>query len=846
MIKSHLKKKKINQIPASSFLKESWYYYIILILLIEGIAFVGYQNSFSVPWHFDDWHNILQNPKIRILTFSFGPWIELISHSYKESIRFFAFITFALNYYFGGFEVWGYHLVNLVIHGVTGILVFWFVWLTFHLPSQRERYGALGLRVAFFSALIFVSHPVQTQAVTYIVQRMSSMAAMFYLFSLICYVKARLSGTIRRIYWYGGMAGSGLLAIFTKENALMLPLFILLYEVLFFQGLEWKVLRKRLGMILGVLGILGLVGIILWGGRYWEVIREGYLYRDFTMGERVLTQFRVVFYYLTLLIYPHPSRLNLDYDFPVSRSLVDPVTTFFSLLAILFVLGVGAWRVRRNSLLSFWIFWYFGNLLIESSVIPLEMVYEHRIYLPSIGPIVLFVWGLVRVWDGWLRRFSGSRAWNFVFGGKLAGWLVVLPMVLLLSWGTMERNKVWGSRLELWKDCVKKSPNKARPHNNLGVAYKNMDLFSEAIPEFRKALELNPHYIEAYRNLNFAYMKKGSVDEAIQGFQKLLTLNPKDVESRANLGEAYVRKGLLNEATSESQRTLELDPENLNACKNLAMVYSKKGMLDEAIKTFRKVLEIDPFDAEALNNLSSVYIKDGMYDEAITQDRKILSLDPQNIEALLRIGESYARKGMIENAISETKKALLINNRHATGHAQLSALYLQQGMLEEAFKEAEATLALEPKDTVARNNLGVIYRHKGMLDNAISMFKEILTLDPNHIEARVNLAESYGQKGMLSEALHEVKKALQLDPNNLDARLNLGAIYVRQGKLDEGIWEWKGILKNFPNDPRVHNNLAVAYYYKKDFKEAVQHYRKASESGHSIDPQLTKWLKPYL
>ncbi|MGA2468029.1 MAG: hypothetical protein ABSH06_27260, partial [Thermodesulfobacteriota bacterium] len=131
MAKSRPKKKKNNQTTASSFLKESWYYYIILLLIIEGIAFISYRNSFSVPWHFDDWHNILQNPKIRILTFSFGPWIGLISESYKESIRFFAFITFALNYYFGGFEVWGYHLVNLVIHGVTGILVFWFVWLTF-------------------------------------------------------------------------------------------------------------------------------------------------------------------------------------------------------------------------------------------------------------------------------------------------------------------------------------------------------------------------------------------------------------------------------------------------------------------------------------------------------------------------------------------------------------------------------------------------------------------------------------------------------------------------------------------------------------------------------------------
>ena len=582
-------------------------FYLVLIGIVLGVAFWCYSNTFEVPWQFDDGENITQNPDIQLRVISIAEINRLIRTMFKENIRVFSYFTFALNYYFGGFEVWGYHLVNLVIHGVTGILVFWFVWLTFHLPSQRERYGALGLRVAFFSALIFVSHPVQTQAVTYIVQRMSSMAAMFYLLSLICYVKGRLSPGRTGIVWYGGMVGSGFLAIFTKENALMLPLFILLYEVLFFQGLEWRVLRKRFGVILGIIGGLGLLGAILLGSRYWEVIREGYLYRDFTMGERVLTQFRVVLYYVTLLLYPHPSRLNLDYDFPVSRSLVDPVTTFFSLLAILSVLGVGVWRVRRNSLLSFWIFWYFGNLLIESSVVPLEMVYEHRLYLPSIGPIVLFIWGLVRVWDGWLRRFSGSRAWDFVFGGKLSGWLAVLPMVLLLSWGTMERNKVWGSRLELWKDCVKKSPNKARPHNNLGFEYDKKNLVEEAILEFRKALEINPSYLNAQKNLNLAYMKKGVDEEAIIGYQRLLGLSPKDKEAYVNLGIAYSRKGMQGQAVDSFKRALTIDPQYIDAYYNLGLAYYKSGNLNDAVAQWEKLLKIRPDDGGTHNNLAAAY-----------------------------------------------------------------------------------------------------------------------------------------------------------------------------------------------------------------------------------------------
>ncbi len=371
--------------------------HLIAIGLIAGVALLAYSNTFYVPFQFDDRPNITQNPNVQIKVFSWDRVERLVKNTYKESIRVFSYFTLALNYYFGGFNVFGYHLVNFVIHVASGIFLYLFLMLTFNLPSLREKYGPISYKVALFSSLIFISHPIQTQSVTYIVQRMASMAGMFYLLSLVLYVKGRLSTGRPRVLCYAGMGLSYLLGVFSKENVAILPLFIVLYEFYFFQNLNLSPKgRKILVGFVGALLILGAFGFAIWSERYINVIIEGYEYRTFTMSERVLTQFRIVLYYVSLLIYPHPSRLNLDYDFPISKTILDPPTTLVSILLVAGLIGYSIWAAKKRPLISFCILWYFGNLVIESSIFPLEMAYEHRLYLPAVGPFVLFSLMVIR------------------------------------------------------------------------------------------------------------------------------------------------------------------------------------------------------------------------------------------------------------------------------------------------------------------------------------------------------------------------------------------------------------------------------------------------------------------
>ena len=214
------------------------WHHLIALGLIAGVTLLVYSNTFHAPFHFDDQPNILLNPNVQVKSWSWETFVRLVSNTYKESIRVFSFLTLALNYSLGGLNVFGYHVVNLLIHIASGMLLYGFLIMTFQLPSLRERYGPVAYRVALFASLIFVSHPVQTQSVTYIVQRMASMGGMFYLLTMVLYIKGRLARGLNRYVCFGAMVLSYLLGVFSKENVAIVPLFIALYELYFFQQFE--------------------------------------------------------------------------------------------------------------------------------------------------------------------------------------------------------------------------------------------------------------------------------------------------------------------------------------------------------------------------------------------------------------------------------------------------------------------------------------------------------------------------------------------------------------------------------------------------------------------------------
>ncbi len=359
-------------------------------LLFAVVAFLLYSNTFQSPFIFDDWHHIEANQHIRMTSLS---WDAIRSAAFESPLdrRPVAYITLALNYYFHGYELFGYHLVNILVHLGAAIFLYMFLQTTLSLQQAQQKFKYGGW-LPLTAALIWLVHPLQVQSVTYIIQRMNSLAAMFYILSMLFYVRGRITKMQGvRVILYLGAICSGILALGSKENAATLPLFILLYEWFFFQDLNFAWLRKKILPIIGVGFFLAFLTVLFLGLHPFSSIANSYAIRDFTMMQRVLTEFRVVLFYVSLLLFPYPGRLNIDHEFQLSLSLFDPMTTIISLGALLGLSGLAFGLAKRERLLSFCILWFLGNLFIESSVIGLEIIFEHRIYLPSMLAIFAVV-----------------------------------------------------------------------------------------------------------------------------------------------------------------------------------------------------------------------------------------------------------------------------------------------------------------------------------------------------------------------------------------------------------------------------------------------------------------------
>jgi tetratricopeptide (TPR) repeat protein len=618
----------------SRYPKIQFLLFLILGLLVAAI----YANTLGGPFVFDDGPNIKHNPHIARTTFSLDDLSKTAFES-PSSNRPVANISFGLNYYFGGYHVLGWHLVNIAIHMITGLLLYLLVKTTLLLSWKTGRdESILGFQtagpepvqrwrspdpswVSFWAAALWLVHPVQTQSVTYIVQRMNSMAAMFCVLSLLLYARARVSQTLRinrsrhpsthpYVLFAGSLLGA-LLAFGSKETAATLPVLILLYELYFFQDFSWAWVTRNYLYVGIVLVLFGITAAVYLGNHPWDTILDGYARRDFTPGQRVLTEFRVVIFYLSLLIWPHPSRLNLEHDFALSHSLFVPATTGMSLGLIIGLLALAIYLAPRQRIFSFCLLWFLGNLVIESSVIGLELVFEHRLYLPSMFLSLAAVMVFCRyVKFRWLQT------------------VLLGVVVMVCAFWTFERNTVWSDEVTLLRDCILKSPQKARPHYNLGIALAEIGQADEAIEHYRQALRINPGYASAHTNLGIELYRRGKVDEAFDHYAKALKINPDFENAHMQLGIALAGIGRIPEAIDHYAAILRINPASSEAHNNLGNIFLKQGRMEAATRHYSRAIKINPNYAAAYNNMGAAMIQLGRLNRAIVLFKEAVRIDP--------------------------------------------------------------------------------------------------------------------------------------------------------------------------------------------------------------------------
>ena len=522
----------------------------IHICLIAVVAFLAYSNTFRVPFVFDDIPMLVENPLIRDV----GNFFDI---GVMNDHRYVGKLTFALNYALHGLDVRGYHLVNLLIHVVNGVLVYLLVVASFRAPGLAGS-RLDGRLVGLITALLFVSHPLQTQAVTYIVQRYTSLGTMFYLLGVLGYVRWRLG---EGGWWYLVGLVSAVAGMKTKEIVFTLPLVIGLYEVVFFEGGARRflyVLPFVGSMVLVPLSFIGKVGAL--GELVEEVERVTSVEEGLGRWQYILTEVRVLVSYLRLVFLPVGQ--NLDYDYRVSEGMDWEVLGSGVVLGVLLVAGVvfGRGRWVEGRLVGFGLLWFFVCHLVEGFLVVLpDVIFEHRMYLPMYGVVVavvvLVVWGAGAV------------------GRQREAVVVMMLVVLVLVVMSYRRNQVWTDEVRLWQDVVSKSPNKARPHFNLAEAFTKRGDVENALREYLVTVRLRPNFAPAYTNIGHIYQKNGEFDRAIKYYRLAIAFNPEDEVAHFNLGVLYMDKGMYREAERELLRAIQINPNFYQARQFLNYLY---------------------------------------------------------------------------------------------------------------------------------------------------------------------------------------------------------------------------------------------------------------------------------
>jgi len=585
------------------------------VLLVICVVLAANLNALSAGFVWDDITIIVQNNLIKHWNTLPALFTQTFLASYYRPV---VMLSFALEYAIWGLKPWGFHLTNVLLHAANSLLAF---------VILKRVSGSRS--VALLAALLFASHPVHKGVVS-IADRTGILSAFFFLGSLALYIGYRDSES-RRGGWlrYGASAVLCALAVFSKEEALMLLPVIIIVDVFLFQQ---KMRQEPALTALCYVPYFALTGAYV-------LVRASVIESMSAMGQvfavepvrRFLTIPGVMLDYVFMTIFP----FGLDFSprTPLADSVLDPVALACA-VAMLLLVAAALWLFRRHKPALFGLLWFFIVFVPMSNIIPVfpsiadrELFTPiHFLYLPSIGLFLCAACGLSGMLDHFKARGAGPLCRT---GTEFCVLLIILVFCLL----SLHRNTIWKDDLRLFEYIVRMHPERADMRHNLGNAYAGAARLEEAAQEFERAVALEPESAENRSGLGVVYLNMGLVDRAIGQLQEGILLEPNHVGSYSNLAVAYARKGKLAEALAAGRQAVALVPWSPKMRTNLGLIYMQAGKLDEAKREFQIALDSDPGYADAHNAMGALYAKRGEYDGARWHWEEALRISPDLKEA---------------------------------------------------------------------------------------------------------------------------------------------------------------------------------------------------------------------
>lgn len=513
----------------------------------------------------------------------------IFSNPYPAAQRPIPTISFLIENNLLGLSPKSGRIINLVIHGLNIFLLF-FLCRRLLLQFGKDRRTAIS--AALLGALLWGLNPFHADTVYYVIQRMTTLSASFYLLGTIAYLRTRESPGSR--VWWAALAASFAGGLACKENAALLPLGLLVLEsALPPDAAGPQARRRRLAWLLGAVVVLPLAGALALGYSPAGIVRsllEKSPGREFTSLQRLMTEGRVLMHYLSLLLFPHPDRLAFVLKYPVSQSLFNPVTTIIAWGAIAILLGAASFYKKRYPLVWLGLFWFLINHLLESTVIPLEIAFVHRNYLPSV-----FLFLPVAVWLAAQKRQPAAT---------------IIPaalLILLLPFGWNARAAVWSDPARFWQDSVEKSPGSLRAYINLGVMWDIKGQPARALEIYQKgianAYDENPAaWSSVYCNMGIASMNLGHYGPADSYMTKALSLAPLP-DCLINMAKLQLRVGNPGRAMQAMEKLYRIRPRHPKLHLMRARIYLSTGQREAARRELEQELALFPGSLEASNLL---------------------------------------------------------------------------------------------------------------------------------------------------------------------------------------------------------------------------------------------------
>ncbi len=675
----------------------------LLAVLLVALTFGAYEPVRRAGFIWDDDDHLTANPAMTAPHGLQMIWSSLaVSRYYPLTLT-----SFWIQRRLWGLNPMPYHLVNVALHAINGILLY--------LVLRRLRIPA-----AWLAAMLWVLHPVNVESVAWITELKNTQSGVFFFLALLCFLRFEAQPNRR---WYALAVLCGLAALLSKPSTVVLPLVLLLCA--WWQRGRWRWADMvRTAPFFGL--ALGMSALTIVEQRR-HVLGEGTQEWNLGLAERLVIAGKAVWFYASKLVWP----AQLAFVYP--RWEVD-VGSFWSWipLAGLVAAGILLWVRRRESWARATLF---GCGCFVAALLPVlgffdvyyfrySYVADHFQYLAGVALIVLVASAGTR-----LCARAGQP-------GKIVATTAVPLFVLVLGALTWKQAGVYRDTETLWRDTLTKNPDCWMGHDNLGLLLQESNRLSEAIGHYEQALRINPDDTVSHNNLGNAWLQAGRVEDAIHQYEEALRTNPGSAEAHYDLGRALQQTGKLDQAIGQYEQALRSKPGFAEAHNNLGDVLRQTGKSQEAVGHFEQALQLKPEFAEARYNMGLVLSQLGNTQEAIGQYEQALRIKPDYAAAHNNLGSILLQMGRIQDAIGHFEQALRSNPDSATAHNNLGNALLQAGRLEDAIRHYQQALRSNPGSAAGHYNLGNALLRAGRPKEAIGQYEEAVRLDPGLTPAR--------------------------------------------------------------------------------------------------------------